>query len=97
MSLERRISVIPAKFPMTGSTPANPAWAGKIPPRPPLIKGGWGGFESYFLTKPESRVPGENRNPVSRMAPDFRRDDVWTPVSTGVTTFYDSIISGGRR
>jgi hypothetical protein len=33
------------------------------------------------------------------MAPGFRRDDVWTPVfgelsravSTGVTTFYDSI------
>jgi hypothetical protein len=25
------------------------------------------------------------------MVPDFRRDDVWTPVSTGVTTFYDSI------
>jgi len=35
----------------------------------------------YFLTKPESRVPGENR------------DDVWTPVSTGVTTFYDFIKS----
>ena len=40
---------------------------------------------------PESRVPGENRDPVSRMAPGFRRDGVWTPVSTGVTTFYDSI------
>ncbi len=47
----------------------------------------------------ESRVPGENRDPVSRMAPGFRRDDVWTPVfgelsravSTGVTTFYEII------
>ena len=36
---------------------------------------------------PESRVPGENRDPVFEMVPDFRRDDVWTPVSTGVTTF----------
>jgi hypothetical protein len=40
---------------------------------------------------PESRVPGENRDPVFEMAPDFRRDDVWTPVSTGVTTFYEII------
>ena len=63
----------------------------KIPPRPPLVKGGWGGFESYFLTKPESRVPGENRDPMSKMAPGFRRDDVWPPVSTGVTTFYENI------
>ena len=36
---------------------------------------------------PESRVPGENRDPVFEMVPDFRRDDVWTPVFTGVTTF----------
>jgi len=28
------------------------------------------------------------------MVPDFHRDDVWTPVSTGVTTFYDIIIIG---
>jgi hypothetical protein len=25
------------------------------------------------------------------MAPGFRRDDVWTPVFTGVTTFYENI------
>ena len=25
---------------------------------------------------PESRVPGENRDPVLEMVPDFRRDDV---------------------
>ena len=36
---------------------------------------------------PESRVPGENRDLVFEMAPDFCRDGVWTPVSTGVTTF----------
>jgi hypothetical protein len=36
---------------------------------------------------PESRVPGENRDPVFEMVPDFRRDEVWTPVFTGVTTF----------
>ncbi|MDP2971980.1 MAG: hypothetical protein Q8P64_22635, partial [Deltaproteobacteria bacterium] len=29
--------------------------------------------------KPESRVPGENRDPVFEMVPDFRRDDVWMP------------------
>ncbi len=40
---------------------------------------------------PESRVPGENRDPVFEVVPDFRRDDVWTPVSTGVTTFYENI------
>jgi len=40
---------------------------------------------------PESRVPGENRDPDFEMAPDFRRDDVWTPVTTGVTTFYENI------
>ena len=40
---------------------------------------------------PESRVPGENRDPVFEMVPDFRRDDVWTPVFTGVTTFYENI------
>jgi len=26
---------------------------------------------------PESRVPGENRDPVSRVAPGFRRGDGW--------------------
>jgi len=40
---------------------------------------------------PESRVSCENRNPVSKMFPYFRRDDVWPPVSTGVTTFYEII------
>jgi hypothetical protein len=29
--------------------------------------------------KPESRVPGENRDPVLEMVPDFRRNDVWMP------------------
>jgi len=29
--------------------------------------------------KQESRVPGENRDPVFEMVPDFRRDDAWTP------------------
>ena len=29
--------------------------------------------------QPESRVPGENRDPVFEMVPDFRRDDVWIP------------------
>jgi len=32
-----------------------------------------------FRRKPESRVPGENRDPVFDMVPDFRRDDVWMP------------------
>jgi len=64
------------------------------PPSPPFSKGGLGGFQGYFLTKPESRVAGENRDPVFEMAPSFRRDDVWTPVSTGVTTFYDPIRIG---
>ena len=43
---------------------------------------------------PESRVPGENRDPVLEMVPDFRRDDVWTPAFAGVTlqeTFYENI------
>jgi hypothetical protein len=43
---------------------------------------------------PESRVPGENRDPVYEMVPDFRRDDVWTPAFAGVTlqeTFYEII------
>jgi len=48
--MKRHISVIPAKFSMTGSTPAN----NENPPSPPFCKGGLGGFESYFLTKPES-------------------------------------------
>ena len=33
----------------------------------------------------ESRVPGENRDPVFGMVPDFRRDDAWTPAFAGVT------------
>jgi hypothetical protein len=43
----------------------------------------------------ESRVPGENRDPVLEMVPDFRRDDVWTPAFAGVTlqeTFFEIII-----
>jgi len=31
--------------------PANPALAGKIPPPPPFVKGGLGGFEAHFLPK----------------------------------------------
>ncbi len=34
---------------------------------------------SSFLRRQESRVSGENRDPVFEMVPDFRRDDVWTP------------------
>jgi hypothetical protein len=30
--------------------------------------------------QPESRVPGENRDPGFEMVPDFRRNDAWTPV-----------------
>jgi hypothetical protein len=30
------------------------------------------------------------------MVPGFRRDAVWTPVFTGVTTFYESIILEGE-
>jgi hypothetical protein len=32
-----------------------------------------------FLRKQESRVPGENRDPVFKIVPGFRRDDVWIP------------------
>src|SRR4030042_7192041 len=32
-----------------------------------------------LIREPESRVPGENRDPVFDMVPDFRRDDVWMP------------------
>jgi len=30
---------------------------------------------------PESRVSGENRDPVFAMVPDFRREGVWIPAS----------------
>ena len=41
---------------------------------------------SSFRRKPESRVPGENRDPVSKeMVPGVRRDSVWTPAFAGVT------------
>ena len=43
------------------------------------------------VRKPESRVPGENRDPAFEMDPDFRLDDIWTPVFTGVTTSYEDI------
>jgi len=39
-SLKRSISIIPAKFSMTGSTPAN----NENPPSPPFSKGGLGGI-----------------------------------------------------
>jgi hypothetical protein len=29
--------------------------------------------------QPESRVPGENRDPFFEMVPDFGRDDAWMP------------------
>ena len=48
-----------------------------------------------FRGKPESRVPGENRDPVFGMVPDFREDDVWTPAFAGVThheTFCETIM-----
>jgi hypothetical protein len=51
-------------------------------------------FLSAHRRKPESRVPGENRDPVLGMVPNFRRDDVWTPAFAGVTlqeTFYEII------
>jgi hypothetical protein len=47
----------------------------------------------FVWRKPESRVPGENRDPVLEMVPDFRRDDVWTPAFAGVTlqeTYYQT-------
>jgi hypothetical protein len=44
-----------------------------------------------FRRKPESRVPGENRDPAFEIIPYFRRDGLWTPVFTGVTTFYEII------
>jgi hypothetical protein len=49
---------------------------------------------SSFPRKRESRVPGENRDPVFERVPDFCRDDVWTPAFAGVTlneTFYEVI------
>jgi len=55
--------------------------------------------ESSFRRKPESRVPGENRDPVFELVPDFRRDDVWTPAFAGVTlqgTFCE-IIKVGKK
>jgi hypothetical protein len=85
-----RSSVIPAKFPMPRLGAGHPRMD-ENPPSPPFSKGGLGGFESYFLTKPESRVPGGDRDPAFEMVPDFRRDKVWTPVFTGVTTFYEAI------
>ena len=42
---------------------------------------------SSFLRKQESRVSCENRNPVFKMVPCFRRDEVWTPAFAGVTDF----------
>jgi hypothetical protein len=32
----------------------------------------------------ESRIPGENRDPILKMVPDFRRDGVWIPIYTGM-------------
>jgi hypothetical protein len=36
--------------------------------------------------------PGGNRGPVFEIVPSLSRDDAWTPVFTGETTFYDFII-----
>jgi hypothetical protein len=58
----------------------------KIPLNPPeaMKKLVWCCFTS-FRRKPESRIPGGNREPIFELVPDFRRDDVWTPVFTGET------------
>ena len=61
-------------------------------------------FRMSFRRKPESRVPGENRDPVFDMVPDFRpaphgvqgfrRDDVWMPDQVrhdGLTEFMDKL------
>ena len=37
---------------------------------------------------------GVNQDPIFEMVPGFRRDDVWTPVFTGVTAFYETINFG---
>jgi len=36
-------------------------------------------FDCHSGLAPESRVPGENQDPVFEMVPDFCRDDVWMP------------------
>ena len=41
---------------MAAWPPANPALAGKIPPRPPFRKGGMGGFGSYFLPNANPKI-----------------------------------------
>ncbi len=35
--------------------------------------------KASFRRKPESRVPGENRDTAFEMVPDFRGDEVWMP------------------
>jgi len=63
-------SVIPAKF----SMPRLEAWHPRMdenPPSPPFSKGGLGGFQGYFLTKPESRRrPRESGEPGRTKALD---------------------------
>jgi hypothetical protein len=51
------------QFFMTVSAPANPALVGKIPPRPPFVKGGWGDLKVIFYIK-------------SKMANLFNFDDL---------------------
>ncbi len=46
-----------------------------------------------FRRKPESRVPGENRDPVSKMVPGIRRDGAWMPAFAGMTN-YDIVREG---
>jgi len=41
---------------MAAWPPADLALAGKIPPPPPFVKGGLGGFESYFLANEGERI-----------------------------------------
>ena len=44
--------------------------------------------------QPESRIPGENRDPVLDMVPDFRRDDFWMPDQVrhdGITDFVNRL------
>jgi hypothetical protein len=42
-------------------------------------------FLPSFLRKQESGIPDENRDPVYKTVPGFRRDDGWILVFTGMT------------
>ena len=49
-----------------------------------------------FRRKPESRVPGENRDPVLEMVPGVRRDDAWMPAFAGMTNYETISQRGGE-